>query len=100
MTLAASLISHFIRAGVETRLVCGPITDRSRRRNDSITGANRPVNDMDDSGFGVGIAHSYKMFYQLARDRAGDGWMGASLSVTRSDDRFLIVIAAAQARRI
>ncbi|MGE0130908.1 MAG: DUF58 domain-containing protein [Blastocatellales bacterium] len=53
VTLAASLISHFIREGAETRLITDSITD-------SITGE-------DDSGFGLGRAHSYKMFYQLAR---------------------------------
>src|SRR4029453_13535247 len=50
--LAASLISHFIRPGVETRLVTVPSPD-------STIG-------LSDSGFGVGNAHSYKMYYQLA----------------------------------
>ena len=45
VTLAASLISHFVRAGAETRLITSE----------------------GDSGFGLGNSHSYKMFYQLAR---------------------------------
>jgi uncharacterized protein (DUF58 family) len=43
--LAASLIAHFTREGAETRLITCE----------------------EDSGFGVGVAHSYKLFYQLAR---------------------------------
>jgi uncharacterized protein (DUF58 family) len=82
VTLAASLISHFIRAGVETRLIT--IT-----ANDSITGGN-------DSGFGIGNAHSYKMFYQLARIApATEADVGREPSPARPDDPFLIVIASA-----
>jgi uncharacterized protein (DUF58 family) len=43
--LAASLISHFARAGAETRLITSE----------------------EDSGFGAGTSHSYKLYYQLAR---------------------------------
>ena len=80
--MAASLISHFIRAGVETRLITIPAPD-------SITGGN-------DSGFGMGNAHSYKMFYQLARiapATEADVWCDPAPA--RPDDPFLIVIASA-----
>ncbi len=51
------------------------------------------MNDMDDSGFGVGHSHSYKMYYQLARlAPAPDG--GREPEWTRSGERFLIVIAS------
>jgi uncharacterized protein (DUF58 family) len=82
VTLTASLISHFIRAGVEMRLVTVPAAD-------SMTGG-------DDSGFGVGSAHSYKMFYQLARIApATDADLARDPSLARCDDPFLIVIASA-----
>jgi uncharacterized protein (DUF58 family) len=82
VTLAASLISHFIRAGVETRLITVPTPD-------SITGGN-------DSGFGMGNAHSYKMFYQLARIApATEADVGRDRRAAQSDDLFLIVIGSA-----
>ncbi|HEV2667377.1 MAG TPA: DUF58 domain-containing protein, partial [Blastocatellia bacterium] len=82
VTLAASLISHFICAGVETRLITVPAPE-------SITGGN-------DSGFGIGKAHSYKMFYQLARIApATEPDVGRDQAPARSDDPFLIVIASA-----
>jgi len=82
VTLAASLISHFICAGVETRLITVPAPD-------SITVGN-------DSGFGMGNAHSYKMFYQLARIApVTEMDVGRDPAPARSDDPFLIVIASA-----
>src|SRR5215475_6251202 len=82
VTLAASLISHFIRAGVETRLITIP-------EPDSTTG-------MSDSGFGVGNAHSYKMYYQLARIAPATGAdVERDAQPAPSDDPFLIVIASA-----
>ena len=82
VTLAASLISQFISAGVETRLI-------TFLASDSTTGGS-------DSGFGVGNAHSYKMFYQLARIApATEADVGRDPSPVRSDDPFLIVIASA-----
>ncbi|HZF37697.1 MAG TPA: DUF58 domain-containing protein, partial [Blastocatellia bacterium] len=82
VTLAASLISQFIRAGVEMRLITIPVTD-------SIIGGN-------DSGFGIGNAHSYKMFYQLALIApVTEADVGRDPSPARSDDPFLIVIASA-----
>src|SRR5262249_42482941 len=85
VTLAASLISHFARAGAETRLITVPITD-------SMKG---PTTGIDDSGFGIGNAHSYKMFYQLARlAPAPDTDLGRGHEWARSDERFLIVIAS------
>jgi uncharacterized protein (DUF58 family) len=82
VTLAASLISHFIRAGVETRLITIPAPD-------SITGGN-------DSGFGMGYAHSYKMFYQLARIApATEADVCCDPAPARPDDPFLIIIASA-----
>src|SRR5262245_42292339 len=82
VTLAASLISHFIRAGVETRLVTVPAPD-------STTGVS-------DSGFGVGNAHSYKMYYQLARIApATDADSDFAPAPALSDDPFLIAIASA-----
>jgi uncharacterized protein (DUF58 family) len=82
VTLAASLISHFIRAGVEMRLVTIPAADSTAGEA--------------DSGFGVGAAHSYRMFYQLARiapATAAD--FGRDPSLAGCDDPFLIVIASA-----
>jgi uncharacterized protein (DUF58 family) len=82
VTLAASLISHFIRAGVETRLVTVPASD-------STIGVN-------DSGFGVGNAHSYKMYYQLAQIApATEAYVERHAQPAPSDDPFLIVIASA-----
>jgi uncharacterized protein (DUF58 family) len=82
VTLTASLISHFIRAGVEMRLITVPAAD-------SMTGG-------DDSGFGVGSTHSYKMFYQLTRIApATNADSGCDPSLTQCDDPFLIVIASA-----
>lgn len=82
VTLAASLISHFIRAGIETRLITLTAPDST--------------NGGSDSGFGVGNAHSYKMFYQLARIApATEADVGSDPSPVRSDDPFLIVIASA-----
>jgi uncharacterized protein (DUF58 family) len=82
VTMAASLVSHFIRAGVETRLITIP-------EPDSTTG-------MSDSGFGVGNAHSYKMFYQLARIApATEADVDRDAQPAPSDDPFLIVIASA-----
>jgi uncharacterized protein (DUF58 family) len=82
VTLAASLISHFIRAGVETRLIT--IT-----APDSITGGN-------DSGFGIGKAHSYKMFYQLARIApAVETEIEPDPPPASYDNQFQIVIASA-----
>jgi uncharacterized protein (DUF58 family) len=82
VTLAASLISHFIRAGVETRLITIPARD-------SITPGN-------DTGFGIGDAHSYKMFYQLARIApATEADVGSYQAPSRPDDPLLIVIASA-----
>ncbi len=77
VTYAASLISHFARSGAETRLITSSTTRK------------------DDSGFGMGNSHSYKMFYQLARlapaadaEIANGGWLA------RAGDRFLIVIGS------
>jgi uncharacterized protein (DUF58 family) len=82
VTLAASLISHFIRAGVEMRLI-------------TIHGIN-PAAGGNDSGFGLGNAHSYKMFYQLARIApAPEADIGRDPSPARPDDPFMIVIASA-----
>jgi len=82
VTLAASLISHFIRAGVETRLITIPAPDSTT--------------DVSDSGFGVGNAHSYKMFYQLARiEPATEADVARDTQTAPSDDPFLIVIASA-----
>ncbi|MBO0727178.1 MAG: DUF58 domain-containing protein [Blastocatellia bacterium] len=82
VTLAASLISHFIRAGVEMRLI-------------TIQGANSMAAG-NDSGFGLGNSHSYKMFYQLARIApAPEADIGRDPSPARPDDPFLIVIASA-----
>jgi len=87
--LAASLISHFVRSGAETRLITVPITDSMKG---PITG---PTTGMDDSGFGMGNAHSYKMFYQLARLAPAPGAELRRVSEwARSDERFLIVIAS------
>jgi uncharacterized protein (DUF58 family) len=86
VTLAASLISHFVRAGVEMRLITIPAIGPAAN---STTGG-------DDSGFGVGSAHSYKMFYQLARiTPAAESDFGRDLSLSLFDDRLLIVIASA-----
>lgn len=74
VTLAASLISHFIREGAETRLITGD----------------------NDSGFGLGRAHSYKMFYQLARlapDTAGGSGIW-SAKIDPQFGQFVIVIAS------
>jgi hypothetical protein len=82
VTLTASLISHFIRAGVEMRLLTVPALD-------SMAGG-------DDSGFGIGNTHSYKMFYQLARIApAVETDVGRDPLLARTDDPFLIVIASA-----
>jgi uncharacterized protein (DUF58 family) len=81
VTLTASLISHFIRAGVEMRLITIPAID-------SMAGG-------DDSGFGIGNTHSYKMFYQLARIAPSAADVGRDPLLARSDDPFLIVIASA-----
>lgn len=82
VTLAASLISHFIRDGVETRLITVPARD-------STTGGN-------DSGFGMGNMHGYKMFYQLARvEQATEEDVGRDPLPARPDDPFLIMIASA-----
>jgi uncharacterized protein (DUF58 family) len=82
VTLAASLISHFIRAGVETRLVTVPAPDSTTA--------------VGDSGFGVGNAHSYKMFYQLALIApATEADVERDAQPAPSDDPFLIVIASA-----
>ncbi len=43
VTLAASLLSHFIRAGAETRLVCGPITDSVTASIDNSISGCRPA---------------------------------------------------------
>ena len=49
-----------------------------------------------DSGFGVGAAHSYRMFYQLARiTPEADADFRRDPSLARCDDPFLIVIASA-----
>ncbi len=81
VTLAASLISHFIRAGVETRLITLP--------------APVSTNGGNDSGFGMGAAHSYRMFYQLARIAPAAGADAMSdPPLARMDDHLLIVIAA------
>lgn len=72
VTLAASLISHFVREGAETRL---------------ITSGN-------DSGFGLGRAHSYKMFYQLAQLAPATDADEIVLP-PHSDDQFRIVVASA-----
>lgn len=82
VTLAASLIAHFIRAGVETRLIILPVTDSTA--------------DGNDSGFGMGNAHSYKMFYQLAQIApTTEADIGRDPSLARPDDPLLIVIASA-----
>ncbi|HEY6403079.1 MAG TPA: DUF58 domain-containing protein [Blastocatellia bacterium] len=82
VTLAASLISHFLRSGVEMRLITVPAADST------IHG--------DDSGFGVGNAHSYRMYYQLARiEPAPESAAGREPSLARSEDPFLIVIGSA-----
>ncbi|HEX5082309.1 MAG TPA: hypothetical protein VFY40_09695, partial [Blastocatellia bacterium] len=50
----------------------------------------------DDSRFGVGDAHSYRMFYQLARiTPATEADFGGDPLLARYDDPFLIVIASA-----
>jgi len=89
VALAASLLSHFARAGAETRLISLPITD-------SINGPGAgPLIGMDDSGFGMGNSHSYKMFYQLARlAPAPDTDAAHDPEWDRSDGRFMIVIAS------
>jgi len=89
VTLTASLLSHFLRSGAETRLITVPVTD-------SMNGAAPgPITGMDDSGFGMGNSHSYKMFYQLARlAPAPDTDLGREPEWDRSDERFLIVIAS------
>ncbi|HEY8460090.1 MAG TPA: DUF58 domain-containing protein, partial [Blastocatellia bacterium] len=82
VTLAASLISYFLRAGVEMRLITVPAAD-------SAAGG-------DDSGFGVGKGHSYRMYYQLARiEPATEADLGRAPWPARSDDPLLIVIASA-----
>jgi uncharacterized protein (DUF58 family) len=82
VTLAASLIKHFIRSGFETRMITIPAPD-------SITGVN-------DSGFGMGNAHSYKMFYQLARIApAVETEIEPDPPPASYDNQFQIVIASA-----
>jgi uncharacterized protein (DUF58 family) len=75
VTLAASLIAHFIREGAEVRLLAGS----------------------QDSGFGLGRAHSYKMFHGLARlAPTPDGEeMVEPDTVWPADNQFTIVIASA-----
>ncbi|HKQ72983.1 MAG TPA: DUF58 domain-containing protein [Blastocatellia bacterium] len=89
VTLAASLLSHFVRAGAETRLITVPITGSM---NGAISG---PTPGTDDSGFGAGNTHFYKMFYQLARlAPAPDTNVRRDPERSRSDERFLIVISS------
>jgi len=80
VTLAASLISHFVRAGAETRLITNPKTGE------------------EDSGFGLGNSHSYKMFYQLARlapEPDADGARAPSPAQTGDlSGQFVIVIGS------
>jgi uncharacterized protein (DUF58 family) len=75
VTLAASLVAHFIREGAEVRLLAG---DR-------------------DSGFGLGRAHSYKLFHSLARlAPAPDGEeMVEPDTVWTADNQFTVAIASA-----
>ncbi len=75
VTLAASLIAHFISEGAEARLLAGS----------------------QDSGFGLGRAHSYKMFHGLARlAPVADGdEAGESDAFWPADNQFTIVIASA-----
>jgi uncharacterized protein (DUF58 family) len=81
VTLTASLIEHFARAGAETRLLTGPIAG--------------PKAVLEDSGFGFGNSHNYKMYYQLARvTPTSDTEVDGDLEWPRSDDRLLIVIAS------
>jgi uncharacterized protein (DUF58 family) len=82
VTLAASLISHFLRCGVEMRLITVPGADSAT------CGA--------DSGFGVGNAHAYRMYYQLARiEPVTEPEAGRDPFLARSEDPFLIVIGSA-----
>jgi uncharacterized protein (DUF58 family) len=84
VTLAASLISHFARAGAETRLITVQITDSKTGR--------------DDSGFGLGNSHSYRMYYQLARIApATSPDIGRDSSRPPDDTPFLIVISSCAA---
>ncbi len=75
ITLAASLVSHFIREGVEVRLLA---TD-------------------GDSGFGIGRAHCYRMLDRLARlvPATGEDGLGGRSPVLPPDDQLRIVIASA-----
>jgi uncharacterized protein (DUF58 family) len=75
ITLAASLISHFIGEGAEVRL----------------------LTTVSDSGFGLGRAHFYQTLNRLARivpSMGEDRRSGRSLTAP-ADDQFRIVIAAA-----
>ena len=88
VTLAASLLSHFARAGAETRLI-------TRTISDSKAG---PTAELADSGFGIGNSHSYNMYYQLARLSPGtDTEFRRELDWLGSEDRFLIAIASGSA---
>lgn len=75
VTIAASLIAHFISEGAEVRL----------------------LTESQDSGFGMGRAHSYKMFHGLARVApVADGdEAGESGAVRPADNQFTIIIASA-----
>jgi uncharacterized protein (DUF58 family) len=81
VTLAASLLSRFARAGAETRLIT------------CLTSGD------EDSGFGVGSPHSYKMFYQLARiapvTESGDAGARNEPRSNSLSGQFVIVIASA-----
>src|SRR5262249_7936050 len=81
VALAASLIAHLVREGAETRLITCE----------------------EDSGFGVGTAHSYKLLYQLARvapvidvDDAPEPRKSRSNNLS---GQFMIVIASAARNR-
>jgi uncharacterized protein (DUF58 family) len=81
VTLAASLISHFVSDGAETRLITVQVTDSKTGR--------------DDSGFGLGNSHSYRMLYQLARIALAPAPdIGRDSSRPYDDAPFLIVIAS------
>jgi uncharacterized protein (DUF58 family) len=75
VTLAASLISHFIGEGAEVRLLAGS----------------------QDSGFGIGRAHSYRMFHQLARLAPIEDEDGADEPALASPpgNQYTVVIASA-----
>ena len=81
MTLAASLISHFIRAGVETRLITIPATN-------SMTGG-----EIRDSASAMRILT--RCFISSRESRRRRMRTSGATFAGSSDDPFLIVIASA-----